>query len=80
MQPAVVVYEIGPSASRKRWKIAQRKRGLEPENTCGKAKEIPQGIGQDRARRGRFCPSEGHGALVGGLGHARTIEEPSRNP
>ena len=48
-----------------------QKGGLEPPNTCGKAKEIPQGIGQDRARRGRFCPSEGHEALVGGLGHAR---------
>jgi len=90
---------------RKAWEKDMRKGGLEPPNTCGKAKEIPWGIGQDRARRGRFCPSEGHGgspglrhrarcsppgqvagraiarhALVGGLGHARTIEEPSRNP
>jgi hypothetical protein len=37
-----------------------RKGGLEPPNTCGKAAEIPRGIGQDRARRGRFCPPGGH--------------------
>src|SRR5262249_12755594 len=32
---------------RKAWEKDMRKGGLEPPNTCGKAKEIPQRIGQD---------------------------------